>query len=343
VISVPEHWLLAPEKDERDRKIAALEAQVAALKSAEAALSVELTSNEGESLESIDGSFPQYPNLTEAEIARLVEAARGRHPEVTSFDSAPAHPSAAGQDGLNLLIARMSGWQAPTDDQISRYQAEYKGWLDTVRKRFEQFGHFLTMRHRLRRIRISLANTSSRPADEVLLELTVHGGTTLLASVGDEVPDLIAQIEKLPLGVELPAPPLPPRGEYLYEAFARNAHFGLGHSDIASQLRSYMPDLSAVRSSLAKRDRHEFYRREEEDKPTAQASFSCEEFRHQRAPKRFSLWIIVPIQAESAKGKLHFRASARNMSAPVDLYIPIDIGCETRSTYEVAAKWRIKE
>lgn len=177
-----------------------------------------------------------------------------------------------------------------------------------------------------------------------MVEIKVHGSVTLLASVGDDVPDLIAQAEELPLEVVLSRPPTPPKGEYLYERFARNAQFGLGPVDIASQLRSYMmPDYSGIRSSFAKGDRHKFYCRQEDDKRVTEASFTCEEFRHQRVPEVFSLWLIVPIQSESAKATLHIQASARNMTTPVDLYVPIDVHPESRSTYEIAAKWRLEE
>jgi len=243
---------------------------------------------------------------------------------------------------LQQFFGEMSAWQAPSSDQISQYQQEYEGWIEKARKRLEQFGSFLNIRHRLRRLRISLTNSSSRPADEVLVEIKVHGGVTLLASVGDDLPDLIAQAEGLPLEVLLPQPPTPPKGDYLYERVARIAQL-FGHGDIAPQLRSMMPDYSGIRSSFAKLDRHRFYRREEDDKPVTEISFTCEEFRHQRAPEAFSLWIIVPIQSEVAKATLHIRASARNLTTPTDLYVPIEIEPESCSTYEIAAKWRVEE
>lgn len=85
------------------------------------------------------------------------------------------------------------------------------------------------------------------------------------------------------------------------------------------------PDYSGIRSSFVKRDRHMFYRREQDERPVTEASFTCEEFRHQRPPEVFSLWIIVPIQSEGAKATLHVRASARNITTPIDLYVPIHI------------------
>jgi hypothetical protein len=345
LIPVPNGWLLEPEKDERDRKIAALEAQVAALQSTEATLSVSLTKEDSASLESIGGSFPQYPDLTEADMARLMDTLKLRHPEVKTFGAGSTSQGTLGQvDGLNSLIERMSRWTAPTADQISAYQRKYAEWIDKARKRFEQLGSLLNMQHRPRQFRIALANEGSRPADEVLLEIEVHGGVALLASTRDEVPDLIEKTRKLPLGTALPPPPAPPKGENIYESLARSTLFGRDHIDIATQLRQYaMPDLSGVRARFEPRDRHRFYRREEDDKPVAAVSFTCEEFRHQRAPEIFNLWIMVPMQSERGTAKLHIRVSARNMTTPVDLYVPIELKAESRSTYEIATKWRIEE
>jgi hypothetical protein len=48
---------------------------------------------------------------------------------------------------LRQFIEKMSAWHAPTTDQINQYQNEYKDWVETARKRFEQFGSFLNIRH----------------------------------------------------------------------------------------------------------------------------------------------------------------------------------------------------
>src|SRR6185437_14907421 len=125
LIAVPECWLLQPEKDERDRKISALEAQVAALRSTEALLSLSLMGEDGQSLEAITGSFPLYPDLTDAETAQLIEAIQRRHPEVKIFASAPTHnPQVGHQEVFRQFIERMSAWRAPTTDQINQYQKE---------------------------------------------------------------------------------------------------------------------------------------------------------------------------------------------------------------------------
>jgi hypothetical protein len=342
LIPVPESWLLPPEKDDRDRQIGALRAEVAGLRSAEALLSLSLDDERSRQVETIAGSLPLYRDLTAEEVNGLIRAVERSHPEVKAFgSSAPAAKAPEGLGALGPLLAGLASFRAPSTDQIARYHDDYEEWIGRARKLFEQLGPSLNIRHRIYKLRVALANTSSRPADEVLLELKVHGNVTLLASVGDNSPDLIAQAEKLPSEVVLPSPPSPPKGEYFYEALARNAQFG--QRDLASALHGYMPDYSGIRSSFKRRDRHEFYRREDDDRPTTEASFACEEFRHQRAPEVFTVWVVTPLQGEIAKARLHIRASARNMNAPVDLYVPIDIDSESRSTYEIAANWRTEE
>jgi hypothetical protein len=68
-----------------------------------------------------------------------------------------------------------------------------------------------------------------------------------------------------------------------------------------------------------------------------------EEFRHQRTPELFNLWIVLPMQSDIAQARLHIRASARNIAEPSDLYVPIDIQSESRSTYEIAEQWKIED
>jgi hypothetical protein len=238
------------------------------------------------------------------------------------------------------MFEKLAAWQAPTSDQIERYKKDYATWISKAQKTLEQLGPLLNVRHRIRKLRISLATAGSRPADQVLLELQVHGTATVLVSVGDEVPELIAQAEGLPKDVSLPLPPAAPKGEYLFETFARNAQYGFGQSDFAAALRNSVPDYSGIRSSFAKRDRHEFYRREDDEKPVTAASFTCEEFRHQRTPEVFNLWVVVPIQNEIIEARLHIRASARNMTSPIDLYVPISVQSEIQSTYEIGRSWR---
>lgn len=240
LIAVPESWLLPPEKDERERQIEALRAEVAGLRNTEAVLSLLLTNEEGQPVETISGSVPLYPDLTGTEVAGLIDVIQRRHPEVKTFSSATSAPTANAE--LRALENILSPWRAPTKEQIEGNHREYEVWIGKVRKLLEQLGSSLNIRHRIRKVHLSLVNGGARPADEVLLELKMYGNVTLLAAVGNEIPELVKQTERLPLKALLPQPPTAPKGERPYETLAR----GFGPRDLAAQLRNYLPDYSGV-------------------------------------------------------------------------------------------------
>jgi hypothetical protein len=227
--------------------------------------------------------------------------------------------------------------RAPTQQQIGRYRQEYEGWLATGREKFERLASVLNAQHRLLKLRILLSNTGIRPADEVLLELSVHGNARICAAaVGDEaIPGVLKTIQQLPATVVLPEPPAPPQNNMLFDVRG-------GGLDIPHVLRPYGMDPSNFRLAPFNRDRHEFYRREDSDELGSPASFTCEEFRHQRAPEAFNLWLFASPQPETVKARLHVRASARNMSAAVERHVPIEIKSVPQSTCDVAADWHIK-
>ncbi|HEY0803169.1 MAG TPA: PIN domain-containing protein, partial [Steroidobacteraceae bacterium] len=341
-VAVPESWLRPQEKDERDKQIAALNAEIAALRSSESSLSLSIESDDGRAIKTIDGHMPLYADLSKAELGTLVKQAQSRHPETKDFGSEQPSQARPGDiTGLRSLLHPIYGWRAPTSEEIAAYQKEYETWIGKLPASFRQFGQFLRLTHRVRKLHISLANTGSRPADEVLVELTAHGNVTFLTTVGDEVPDLIEEVSKFELKSPLPSPPKPPKGEYLHEAFAHSTQFDIFGGDGLN--RSLKAGLSSYLPKYVQRDRHEFYRREDDANPSCSASFGCEEFRHQRAPERISLWLIAPPQVEPVLARLHVRVSARNMTHPVDLYIPIEIESKLQSTFDIAANWRVSE
>lgn len=343
LIAVPESWLLPPENDERDRKILELESQVRTLKSSDAELTLSLTDVNGESLEAISGTFQQFPELTEMEKLQIIESIKKKHPEVDTnlvFDAdSPMNPLA----GLNLTIARASGWTESTTEQIRQYHKDYSEWIESAQMQLAQLDTTLNARHRPQEFQICLRNSSCRPADQVLLELNVHGGVMLVMTTGDAVPDLIVKTRELPLGLVLPSPPAPPRGENIYETLARTAQSFRDDADFNVRFQNQrIREVSGLRSRLAPRDRHTFYRREQDENPAKSASFSCEELRHQRAPEIFRLWVIAPIRSDRGNATLHIRASARNLTTPVDLYVPVTLEPAHRPTYEIAAQWQVK-
>jgi hypothetical protein len=339
LVAIPEPWLLPPEKDERDKQIDALRSEVSRLQSSDALLSVSLLYEDGRVCDAVSESMPLYLTLSEEELTELLKEIRERYPITSDFSEPPSLRADLNKLGLGAAAVQRS-WRAPTQEKINQYRQEYDEWTGKAREKFGNLSSLLNAKHRIRKLQISLSNTGHRPADQVLLELAVYGNATLCVTTGDEMPDLLQQVAKFSTTVILPEPPTPPSGGLQLSDLrgARGSLFGEG--GLAEALR--MPDYSHVRPALFNRDRHEFYRREDDDKPAPTASFTCEEFRHQRASQIFNLWLIASPQND-LKLRLHVRVSARNMSAPVDRHVPIEVQSVPHSTYEAAAKWHLKK
>jgi hypothetical protein len=339
LVVIPESWLLPPEKDERDKQIDALRSEVSRLRSTDALLSVSLVGEDGRVRNEVSESMPLYSTLSEEEVTRLIDEIRERYPKTSDFGEPPSLRAELNKLGLGATALQHS-WRAPTQERITQYHQEYDEWIGKAREKMENLSSLLNAKHRIRKLQISLSNTGHCPADQVLLELAINGNATVCVTTSDEIPDLLQGIAKFPTTVILPEPPTAPSGGLqLFDPHgARGSLFGEG--GLATALR--MPDYSHIRPAMFTRDRHEFYRREDDDKPAPTASFTCEELRHQRAPQIFDLWLIASPQ-DDLKLRLHVRVSARNMSAPVDRHVPIDVQSVPHSTYEAAAKWHVKK
>lgn len=343
VLAVPGSWLLPPEKDERDKQIGALKAENLALRSSEATLSLTLEEEDGQTIECVAGTIPLYAELSEAELDSIVESIQKRYPEAKDIGrEPPSRPETPDvQRVFGMSLNSFLRWEPPTAEESAAYQKAYAAWTDKLRKRIIDNGRLLSLTHRVRKIHLLLDNTGARPADEVLVEFTSYGEVRFLASVGDETPDLINQVDQFAREVHLPAPPVPPKGEYLHERITRNSQWSLfGEGGLG---RNVLPDFSSATSKIFKRDRHEFYPREDDDKPVTAASFGCQEFRHQRDGQRFSLWLVAPAQMEPVRARMHVRVSARNMATPIERHAPIEFKSDLRPAYAIAAKWPVDE
>jgi len=290
--------------------------------------------------EAIELHLPFYPDLSESEIAELMAAVQRRHPEAKEFREKSAFQTGPGEPrrGRSLLERRHAS-RIPTAAQVDQYQKEYQAWLGRVRKQFEQLGHTLNVRNRIQKLRIVLANTSFRPAGELLLELTLSGSASLSAALGDKTPKLIEQVMQLPPPAILPQPPPSPRARNWLEVMARNARRNFpDRSDLALALSLYATNYTTIGAAFPDRGRHQFYRCDNDETATS-ASFACEEFRHERAP--FNIWLVVPARLETVQTRLHVHVSARNVVMPVDRHLQVSIRPDRKSTYEVATQWQV--
>jgi hypothetical protein len=234
----------------------------------------------------------------------------------------------------------MLKWRSPTQEEIAGYKQGYEEWIEKARGRFERLANKLNARSRIIPLRLHLRNTGSQPADEVLLECMSYDGLRFCASVDDELQGPIELFRKLDRAVVLRQPPTAPKGEFVLAAFADSQQLGPRAMtfDADDRLRGH-PQLN---TPIFNRDRHLFYRREDDENPTVNCSFSCIELRHQSYPQIFFLWVIGPAMHGTMRTRLYFRVSARNVARPCELHVPLIVENREHSTLEVANGWTIE-
>jgi hypothetical protein len=335
-VAVPESWKLPPENDERDKTINALKTQIAQLLNAQPVLDLSVQDQKGQPLERVSQEVPIYPPLSEGEIDSLMNTLNEQHPPITDF-SAPTYASGM-KDGMPAfwtLVESLAKQYPPSPEQIEHYERDYKAWTERARESFKELGAQLNIASSLYPLRVTLTNTGSQPADELLIEIIAHDGVLLCVGLSEEIPDLITRARQLKGKMQLPLPPRAPRGEMLIERAVRNSQL------LEQRHRPF--DLSSLpKSGGAHHDRHSFYRRERKPDPSNQLSFYCQEFRHQREAVSWTVWLLFPPHTDELRTRLHLRVSARNLANPISHYIPIQVRSLARSTYEVAERWRLE-
>jgi hypothetical protein len=185
-----------------------------------------------------------------------------------------------------------------------------------------------------------LRNTGSCSADEALFKVTAHAGLKFCIADDDEIPKAIRQIEKLKSDIVLAMPPQVPKGESAVTAFARTMREGaLGHRLISPE--HFMPRIPLLRPGL-RVDRHVFYRQDDDVEPVTRCSFSRPEFRHRSDAQIFRLWISVPPTISPAQSHLYCRISARNLTKPFCIRVPITLEYQSCSTLDIAKRWHVE-
>ncbi|MGB7100292.1 MAG: PIN domain-containing protein [Xanthobacteraceae bacterium] len=103
-IAVPNEWLLAPESTAAERRITALETQVARLRDAEPAFSIYFVDATGAPIERLEAEIVRYDPLGEGDVSELMSRIRSKFPLASHFG--PAEPSSRSVSGLGFSRPR---------------------------------------------------------------------------------------------------------------------------------------------------------------------------------------------------------------------------------------------
>jgi hypothetical protein len=337
-VAITEAWLLPEEGDERDKEIARLTAELAEYQQTEPELKVVIKDADGQVQGKIAASLQLYAKLTADEIVPLMEGIRQRYPKAKDFGMEPPR---AGQNTLATEIWNsLHSWHPPKAAEIDAYEKAYAEWLDQVRSRFEHIHSVLNVRARILALEIELSISGVRPADEVLFELVAHDGVKFYVSSDGSTPKFLKQLKRLKPELALDAPPVAPKGKYVADTLSRV--FGPRAFDLGLTTPAALGALIPHNLAPAHRDRHIFYRDDGETDPSARCSFSRAEFRHSADTQLFRVWLVLPLDEQLVRSHVRCRVSARNLTKPVDIRLPIELTYDVRSSLEIAQVWKVR-
>lgn len=322
---VPDTWLLEPEPDVRDKKIAELQEELRMLQSRYPVIEMHAEDACRNQRECFSVQVTRYRELTEDEIDGLVAEVKKRYPmKEFPVQNPPEsrisqeYPSTiAGQlallgAGTRALIEAATREIPPSKEAIDKYQNhEYPAWIEKVKGYARALPKELEGPSRKSSLVLIVSNDGSVPAQNTLVDLSIHGDAVFIGSKLDNVDHNLA----------FPSPPAPPMPTSQYSALARGTrlfddpHFrGFGAFD----------NLRTLDSLLQRPDRNDFhFKGGEPRKPEKQRVLECEEFRHQTYARFQETLFIFPAGQDSLT--ISCTVSASNLPRPVDTHIKLDI------------------
>jgi len=327
VVPVPDDWLLAPEISDAEKKIRALEGELARLKSTEPDFQIDFVDNDDKAIQKVEIEQLVYEALADNEIAELKARIVQRFPMATDFSPRPAANRVPGLASLLMGVGEYLG--DPSEGDIARYRDEYPAWL----KRCDQALHGL--HHALQHqptFCFVVTNRGTRPAKDALVTISAQGEFAIMPSPSrdDDNDDNVAR--QTP---ELPRPPAVPSSRVRSALTTLQALMPTNFPPSGGAFeRQIVP---SIRSASSRRDPNGFYwkpRRPEE--PGAKFSLECEQWRHGVGPERFNVELQFDKDDGLLGGALECRLHAENLSKPVTHRIPVRINIKRARAYDAA-------
>lgn len=352
--TIPDNWLIPPEKTESEKRLAVLEAENARLKSAEPSVSLRCANPSDTKVDQYSATFTWFEPLTDTEVDGLMQRLRARFPLATDFGPCepleqPPRPTVA-----DRLFVTNRTFVPATEEAIEKYRTEaYPGWLERCEEMLRTHHEVLQRDSPFLEFTFLAENVGTRPAADVLVTIEARGGFQIKPPpFEDEDEEQEGEDDSL-TNVEarlLPRPPDVPRGSWrnrlpgaLGDTFRALDQIGRSLHAFPGLARGN-PDFSnraLAHPSLLRpepRDPNAFYYKPHRPS-TQQDSFAleCAQWRHGDEPEPFMGEIHVPTDVDEVKGLLICRIQAANLSQSVSSRIPVRIAISHVSAFESAS------
>jgi len=138
-LAIPESWCLAPEQDERDKRIAEQRLRIAELEQSEPTIEIAVLDGSENSINSLSCSVLDFPPLSDDIVNRLVSEATHRNPVAEGLDELVAAKKPEGVVDLTLLAANpLSRFRPVTEEEVVEYRdTDYPFWVESIRRCFQ--------------------------------------------------------------------------------------------------------------------------------------------------------------------------------------------------------------
>lgn len=308
---LPEGWKRPPAPDEKERKIAALEKQVAHLSNNKPNLI--LYGNDIYSITIKQFSKPSEEYISDI-ISELCSKIVRREDFSTEMEN-PVEDSNLSKIFISSPITRKminsSTLVIPTQSDIKNYHQQYNLWKEKFKSTIASSNDVIKNSIVTLDVGFKLANEGSAPAEDVRINIKAVGGILILPENDDSENSPWADASSSGReSLDFPPPPIPPKKRYVdSHTTVLPHHMGLGRV------------VSALHHSLSLppvREIDEFYWETTSPKgPQAEWTLLCNEFRHQLPPASFNLTLMVPESGLSGEVKLEISVYSRQLPNPI--------------------------
>jgi hypothetical protein len=326
VLPIPDAWLLPPEPDERDKRIAELDRRLKRHEEAAPRIVLSVTDATGELIEAARIAVTRYEDLPREQTERVVQAAMARYPMITDFSS-PARLASFMPPAVGFH------WQPPAPDEVEQYRQDYAAWEERLREFLSRYPRVLEQATRRTGLVLTLENAGGAPAANLVVELEAQDGILFDPPRADE-----AKTRKARGDAGLRMPPSPPRGKWVHAGVVGQLGFldaarqaELSVQGIVQRLGTPMfpdhlpPDIFIPRMPEP-RDRHAFYWKRGKPSQLADTwALECGEFRHQVHAESLEVSLFFPRGATGTNAGVQCTVTASNLVEPLRQVIPVRI------------------
>ena len=336
---IPDNWLMPPEKSEDEKKISALSNELARIKKTEPLFLIECLDNEDKVIERLEYEYTRYRPLNGDEIASLMKRIEEHFPAATDFGTREQIERKARNIGIGLWGQR-EVFKPVTDEEIASYKDdEYPRWLEECGKLLHDYHHSKQLRQRQPMVSFVVMNTGTRPGKDALITIEASGNFRIRPPA-DETGN-----KERNRSIELPAPPKPPRGQWLVDpggfSNALRSFEAIGtlsvHNPLSTLHDSVPPILHPLDDLIPQRDPNAFYWKPERPiRSQRSISLECAQWRHGTDEECFEAEVYFDTNAKEVSGVLECRIQAENLSDPMVKRIPVRILVRQIGIFEMA-------